>query len=141
MVTISQIKKIHILKSRIGLNDDLYRDMLYSFGVGSSKNLTTTEAAIFIDILTDKAGKPQQKYDDFNYRDEDYASSSQLRMIEGLWKQVCYSQEKEEIKKSLRKFLQNKFKTDDIRFLTKTKAGKVIQALQIIIKKQRVSVG
>ena len=54
MSTISQIKQIHTLKNILGLDDDLYRDMLASFDVYSSKNLTITEAAIFINILKDK---------------------------------------------------------------------------------------
>lgn len=55
MATISQIKKIHILKNLIGLDDYCYQDMLMSFGVVTSKNLTYTEAIIFIEILEDKA--------------------------------------------------------------------------------------
>ena len=51
MATISQIRKIHTLKNVIGLEDDLYREMLMSFGVQSSKNLTYTEAIIFTEIL------------------------------------------------------------------------------------------
>ena len=51
MVTISQIRKIHTLKSAIGLDDDLYRDMLMSFGVQFSKDLTYAEAIIFLEIL------------------------------------------------------------------------------------------
>ena len=54
MSTFTQIKQIHILKNLIGLEEDLYREMLASFGVYSSKNLTETEASIFIDILNEK---------------------------------------------------------------------------------------
>lgn len=43
MATTSQIRKIHTLKNFIGLDDDLYREMLMTFGVQSSKNLTDTE--------------------------------------------------------------------------------------------------
>jgi hypothetical protein len=145
MVTTLQIRQIHTLKSRLGLENDLYSDMLYSFGVCTSKDLTNCEAGVLIDILVHKAvlkgvwERKTKKYDDFDYRDDDYASSSQLRMIEGLWAKTCYAENE---KHSLRKFLQNKFKVSDVRFLTKTKACKVIQALQIIKdKKQRESVG
>ena len=37
MSTFTQIKQIHILKNLIGLEEDLYREMLASFGVYSSK--------------------------------------------------------------------------------------------------------
>lgn len=57
MATTSQIKKIHKLKNILALDDDLYVEMLMYFGVHSSKNLTYTEAAIFIEILEDKAAE------------------------------------------------------------------------------------
>ena len=50
MATISQIRKIHTLKNILDLDDDLYIEMLMSFGVRSSQELTYTEAAIFLEI-------------------------------------------------------------------------------------------
>ncbi len=135
MATIYQIKKIHTLKAIIGLDDDLYHDMLMSFDVQTSKNLTFTEAAIFIEILEEKAVamkkwvKQPKKYSDLN-RDPKMATPAQLRMIEGLWREICYCDNQDFAKKSLRKFLKSKFKTDDIKFLTKCKAVKVIQAIK-----------
>jgi hypothetical protein len=140
MATISQIRHIHTLKTRLGLDDDLYRYMLLSFGVGSSKNLTTAEAAILIDILIHKAvakgvyEKQAKKYDEFDFRDDDFATPSQMRMIEGIWNEICT---KSDPKSALRQFLQNKFKVADIRFLTKTKASKVIQVLHIIKNRKK----
>ena len=51
MVTTFQIKKIHTLKNLIGMDDDLYREILKSFDVQTSKNLTFTEASIVIENL------------------------------------------------------------------------------------------
>ena len=135
MVTSSQIRKIHTLKNFIGLDDDLYREMLMTFGVQSSKNLTDTEAGIFIEVLEAKAEKfgnwvkRPKKYADL-YRDENMATQAQLRYIEGLWKEVAYFDDEDFNKKSLRKFLKSKFKIDDIMFLTKAKATKVIQGIK-----------
>ena len=135
MATSSQIRKIHTLKNFIGLDDDLYREMLMTFGVQSSKNLTDTEAGIFIEVLEAKAEKFEnwvkrpKKYADL-YRDENMATQAQLRYIEGLWKEVAYFDDEDFNKKSLRKFLKSKFKIDDIMFLTKAKATKVIQGIK-----------
>lgn len=135
MATSSQIRKIHTLKNFIGLDDDLYREMLMTFGVQSSKNLTDTEAGIFIEVLEVKAEKFEnwvkkpKKYADL-YRDENMATQAQLRYIEGLWKEVAYFDDEDFNKKSLRKFLKSKFKIDDIMFLTKAKATKVIQGIK-----------
>lgn len=135
MVTISQIRKIHTLKSIVGLDDDLYRDMLMSFGVQSSKDLTYAEAVIFLEILEEKAvalnrwKKLSKKYSDLN-RSDNMATDAQLRMIEGMWREVCYFDNDYFATKSLRKFLKSKFKVDDVMFLTKAKAIKVIQAIK-----------
>lgn len=137
MATTSQIRKIHMLKNVIGLDDDLYREMLMSFGVQTSKSLTYTEAIIFIEILEEKAvainrwQKLPKKYEGL-HRSEKMASDAQLRMIEGIWREVCYFDDDSFAKQSLRKFLNSKFKVDDVMFLTKPKACKVIQALQAI---------
>lgn len=134
MATISQIKKIHTLKNILGLDDDLYIEMLMSFGVQSSKNLTCTEAAVFLEILEDKAEeqnlwkKRPKKYADLN-RSKDMATQAQLRMIEGMWREICYYDTDEFARKSLRKFLKSKFRIDDVMFLRKHTAIKVIQAI------------
>ena len=139
MATISQIKKIHTLKSRLGLDDDLYHEMLMSFGVCTSKDLTFTEAAVLLDILETKAvernlwKKQPKKYEDLD-RESKMATPPQLRMIKGMWRDICYVDNDEIATKSLRKFLKSKFKVDDIRFLTKAKANKVIQAIKGIQK-------
>ena len=139
MATTSQIKKIHTLKSILGLEDDLYRDMLFSFGVCTSKDLTFTEATVLLDILETKAveknlwKKQPKKYEDMD-RGDKMATPPQLRMIKGLWREICYCDNDEFANKSLRKFLIAKFKVDDIRFLTKHKAIKVIQAIKGIKK-------
>ena len=111
MATTSQIRKIHTLKNVIGLDDDLYREMLMSFDVQSSKNLTYTEAIIFTEILEEKAvalnrwQKQPKKYEGL-HRGEKMASDAQLRMIEGMWREVCYFDDNSFAKKSLRKFFK-----------------------------------
>lgn len=121
------------------MDDDLYREMLMSFDVQSSKNLTFTEAGIFIEILEEKAialnkwVKRTKKYENLN-RDEEMATNAQLRMIEGLWRDICYFNNDKFAKKSLRKFLKSKFRVDDVMFLTRSKACKVIQAIKQLRK-------
>lgn len=132
MVTLYQIKKIHTLKSRLGLDDELYRDMLMSFGVGSSKNLTNAEAQVFIEILEDKfaAFKKQiKKYDELSSRGSLMASPAQLRMLEAVWREICFVDSDDFAKQSLRKYLQNKFGVSDLKFLTKNKAVKAIRSI------------
>ena len=143
MAIISQIRKIHTLKTVLSLDDDLYREMLMSFGVQTSKDLTYTEASVLIEILEDKAvaaGKWKRlpkKYSDLQ-RDNKMATQAQLRMIEGMWREICYFDNDDFAKKSLRKFLKSKFRVDDIMFLTKSKAIKVIQGINGIKKNLKI---
>lgn len=139
MSNFTQIKKIHTLTNILGLEDEIYRDMLASFGVGSSKNLTETEAQILIEILEDKVSLKEnshKKYDDFKSRDNSMATPAQLRKIEVVWKDMHTFTDKDSAKKSLRKFIKKQFHIEDIRFITKIKAGKIIAVLEKIkIKK------
>lgn len=122
MATTSQIRKIHTLKHLIGLDDDTYIEILKSFDVQSSKNLTYDEAVIVLEILEEKAvalnrwQKQPKKYENL-YRSDNMASDAQMRMIEGMWREVCYYDDDQFAKKSLRKFLKSKFKVDDVMFL------------------------
>lgn len=139
-ITNAQIKKIHALKNALKLENDLYREMLLPFNAQSSKDLTDYLAEIFIYQLESMSVKmgvwqnPSLKYEDLRYREEKMATPQQLRMIEAMWRDVCYFDNDDFAKKSLRKFLRNKFKVDDLMFLTKAKAAKVIQGIKGIKK-------
>lgn len=130
-ITKFQIRKIHFLKNLLGIDEETYREMLRSFDVSSSKNLTYTEAKILLEILEDNAEKANLwvkrglKYDD-PARAPFMASGAQRRMIEGLWRELSYKDSDIFAKQSLRKFLKQKFNVEDTSFLTKEKATKVI---------------
>ena len=130
MSTSLQIKQIHTLKNILGLDDDLYREMLASFGVYSSKKLTETEANILIEILQDKTKKLKlakpKKYDDLSERDSKMSTPLQLRKIEAIWWDICNTAESVQQIRSLRKFVKRQCKIDDIKFLSKREASKLI---------------
>lgn len=136
MSTALQIKRIHTLKNLLGLDDDLYREMLASFDVCSSKSLTETEANILIEILNDKSKKigvsKYKKYDDFGGRDSKMSTPLQLRKIEAIWWDIGNSTENVQQIQSLRKFVKRQCKIDDIRFLSKKEASKLIVVLEKI---------
>lgn len=141
MITASQIRKIHTLKHIIGLDDDSYFELLFSFNVQSSKNLTYADAVIVIETLEKQAlalnrwEKYPLKYEQLERNN--MATPAQLRMIEGIWREICYYDSDTFAKKSLRKFLKSKFKVDDVMFITKANASKVIYALQAIKKNSK----
>ena len=136
MSTALQIKRIHTFKTQLGIDDELYREMLASFGVCSSKNLTETEAEILIEILNDKSKKVKpskpKKYDDLSQRDTKMSTPLQLRKIEAIWWDICDSAESFKQIRSLRKFIKRQCKIDDIKFLSKREASKLIAVLEKI---------
>ena len=139
MASLSQIKKIHILINKLGISEETYRDMLSSYGVDSSKNLTFLNAKDLLERLENKAEslglwkKQTLKFSHLN-RDKNMATPAQLRMIEGLWMEISYVKDDNFAKKSIRKILKNKYKADDLMFLTKYKANKVINGIKNIKK-------
>lgn len=136
MSTALQIKRIHILKNQLGIDNELYHEMLASFGVCSSKNLTETKAEILIEILNDKSKKVKpskfKKYDDLSQRDTKMSTPLQLRKIEAIWWDICDSAENIKQIRSLRKFIKRQCKIDDIKFLSKREASKLIAVLEKI---------
>ena len=138
MIKSEQIRQIHILKNILGIDDDTYHDMLGSFAVGTSKDLTEAEANIFIDSMKIQAkcikNNYYNKYDDFASRDKDMATPPQLRKIEVLWKDICKNKDPEYRKISLRLFLEKRFHISALRFLSKKRAEKIIGIMEKIKK-------
>ncbi len=144
MATTSQIKKIHILKSKLKIDDDLYREMLSEFGVKSSTELDYNSAKSFLEPLEEKAEalnlweKQTPKYSDLNRSNR--ATPSQLRCIEGLWRdKVAHKKEEIYVRTTLRHYLQTRFHINDVMFLTKNKASDVILGIQGIIRHKEKS--
>lgn len=131
MATTFQIRKIHILKNLLNLSGNDYQSLLMGFDVESSKELSYGAACELLSLLEDKAvvlnlwKKQPKKYHDLD-RCETMATPKQLRMIESLWREISYFDNDNFAKISLRTFLQKKFKVDDVMFLTKQKATKII---------------
>ena len=136
MATKSQIKRIHMLKSRLCIDESTYREMLSSYGVSSSKDLTWQQADKLLKTLEDDAvaldlwKKKPLKFEDCANR-EDMATPSQIRLIMGLWREDSNLDDKTSQEK-LWIFLDTHFKISDVKFLTKTKANSVIHAIRKI---------
>lgn len=99
MITKDQIKKIHILKNKLGLSDEEYGAALEGYGATTSKELSYEDAQDFI-LKLEKLLPPElkkmrrdnirRKYDELGIRyneklKEHYATPRQLRMIEAMW--------------------------------------------------------
>lgn len=155
MITKAQIKKIHTLKSILGLDDDLYREMLLKFGVSSSNDLSLKDACTLIDILEvqaigiNKYQKQKVRFDELSNRAE-MATPAQLRKIEAMWSEFlkitdgmrsCQMPHEKEVKrstarKSLRKLLRKLYHISDLRFLQREKVSKVLKTIETMINQK-----
>jgi phage gp16-like protein len=131
------LAKIHIAKKELGLEDSIYRDILYrKFRVSSSRSLSNSQAMVLVHHFKSLGWQERRgdsrtapkKYDDLGKRDAYAATPAQLRMIEAMWHDLYRGNFET---KHLRQFLFNHFKVSDIRFLEKdTSAHDVIEALK-----------
>lgn len=140
----SQIKKIHALKNVMNMPDEEYRRLIHLnfYPATSSKHLSYEQAEVFINGLEEKAIKKgvwekfdNRKYNNLGYR-EDMATPNQLRLIEGLWKNISVIKEPKNRHKALRAWLYKRFKVSDLRFLDHVTVSKVIYALNMMQKKK-----
>jgi hypothetical protein len=128
--------KIKIAQKQLGMEDSIYRDLLYrKFRVSSSKSLSDSQANVLIHHFKGLGWIPKskpKKYDD-QKGDVYSASPGQKRKIEILWHNIYRGNEET---KHLRQFLFNHFKVSDIRFLDKDKAHQAIEALKSMIHRR-----
>lgn len=158
-ITAAQIKRIHTIKHLLGIPDDNYRDCLDTrFGVTTSKDLTLMQAKSFIDELDKyamelqgergkaeraaarqkadeaEAAKPK-RFDDLDNR-PGMASGPQLRKIEAMWQNISIVPDTDARGRALRRFIERITGVAGLRFLDAQMAGKVINALNAMEKRE-----
>lgn len=163
-ITAAQIKRIHTIISILKVSDDNYRAVLDSrFGVTTCKALTITQAKSFLDELEELSRKMcneqyqarqeadrqkaeeesrraaesrPKKFDDLDNR-PGMASGAQLRKIEAMWQDISIIPEAEPRARALRRFVLRITGCMGLRFLTDEDAGKVLNALTAMERRER----
>ena len=142
-----QIKKIKVLQRAAGLDDDLYREMLWGVArVKSCKELKGPKVQVVIKHLEQCAGKQgsgvrgQGSGKTRNLKPETCnqpprATEAQLREIRRLWGRVSragqeWGPESAQAHQALKTFLWGRFKAAAPEWLTLAQASKVIEALK-----------
>ncbi len=115
------IRIIHVAKKQLCLDEYAYRSILASAGVSSATEITTLEQFTTIMHIFEKLG-----FKSDSIKDSEFCSKKQLYVIRKLWG-TC-SRSKDE--KSLQRMVKRISHVDDINFLTKSEATKVILALR-----------
>ncbi len=136
-----QIKRIHILKSALKMDDETYRTMLGGFSkvenkITSSKQLSYGNAYRLINEMTDlakKSGawkdfKKKEKYSELDGR-PGMASSKQLRMLEAMWKDVSIFTRPKARQTAFMNFTNRIVKVEDITWIEIWMVEKLVKAL------------
>jgi len=156
-ITAAQVKRVHTILHVLGVSDENYRAALESrFGVTTCKDLTIQEAGSFLDELEklalkadreryqakmnkaaeEFAAKQPKRFDDLDSR-PGMASGAQLRKIEAMWQEISIIPEAEPRARALRRFIQKITGVAAIRFLDSEMAGKVINAMSAMQKREQ----
>ena len=123
------IKLIHVAKTKLGLDDDVYRDILTSTtGKDSSKLLTSAQLEAVLDRLKQLGFEVESK-DKTGVKN--LASDAQSKLIRHLWLQLHEAgQVKNGSEKALAKFIENRVGVSALQFLSSKSADMVINHLR-----------
>lgn len=151
----SQVKAIHTVVSKLGMDDETYRHVLHSrFGVTSCKDLSWRKAEELLEALNGegKAGRTQSapthpssfiphrplKYTDLDSR-PGFATGAQCRLIDAMWSQVTRAEDEEAREKALNSFCHRISGVAGLRMVKMFQVEKIVKALEAmgaVIKNQ-----
>ena len=122
------IKLIHVAKTKLGLEDDVYRDILESTtGKTSSKLLTPAQLEAVLDRLKQLGFEVESNKTGV----KNLADDAQSKLIRHLWLQLYHAgQVKNGSEKALAKFIENRVKVSALQFLSTESADMVINHLR-----------
>jgi hypothetical protein len=144
-ISFRQVKIVHTIKNKLGLDEDTYRAMLAGYPgpkgepAGSCKDLTWVQAEQLIEEMQKKTGTPsppalshkgarELKYADLDGR-PGMCNGKQARMVAGMWAEVSRAEDEESREKALFKFLRRIVGVDHFRFLKSWQVEKVVKAI------------
>lgn len=128
------LASIHIGRKVLGLDEVVYREMLFSVtGKRSCREMSEEELERVLEEMERVGFKPRRRHDDLLGRSPEMASPGQLRLIEFLWGQVSRSPD---LERSLRQFLRGMVGVANLRWLTAEQASRVIEALKAMRRRR-----
>jgi len=127
---------IHIAKKELGLDDELYRQILHDLTRKRSiAKMDENELALVLRYLEEKGFKPKYnqaktenrkgRFHDLAGRRGDMAAPRQLRMLEAIWREAA----REPTDAAFRNFLQQRFGIGDVRWIPADKVTPIKAAL------------
>ncbi len=124
----AMITKIHVLKSKLGIPEEHYRDMLAGYNVCSSTNLSFENGKDFIRKLEERAterGIPAHRNPP-----RDMATPGQIALVKRLWEQVSRQETESKRLIALNNFIAKKWKISRIEWLPSEIVPKIVRTLK-----------
>lgn len=141
MSTPQQRKLIGYFRKLLKMPEDVYKEILWTWHVDSSKELTVDEAETLLRQLKKNAissgvyeGKKKYSFQKYRYnslegRDDKMATPLQLRKIEAMWLEVSRVSGDTARAEALNSFAKRITGKERLVFLTKADASKLINAM------------
>lgn len=126
-ITKAQIKQIHVLKTKLGWDDETYRNALRPYFVDTSKELSFSEAKTFIRELSAAVLRFQILM---------LATEKQRKMIIAKWYAVTRVAGVREKMAALNAFLKNRFNIKNLNCMRRDEVEKVAKALSAMRKQE-----
>lgn len=117
MATAKQVQIIHILKQKIGLDNETYRQILGEFNVDSSTKLTAGQAKALINRLNCKS----------RHESGCFATDKQVYVIRMKWQGLSRKETAEEKDKALIALIKKKYGKTQIYDLTRKEASELLR--------------
>ncbi len=141
MSTPKQRQMLGFLRKQMSLNDITYRELLYGYGVNTSKELTYDAAQELLNKLKREAKaaglyKPKiqgssTKYDNLAGRCG-MATPAQLRKIDVMWKNISNQKTNKAKENALNVFIERITGKQRLNFLTQNDVRKIIKAIEVM---------
>jgi len=144
--TPKQRQFIGFLRKQLNIDTETYLDILQSYGVDSSKDLTRGQAEELLQSLKCKAAeigayksKTGSHYTKYNNMSGRYGmwTPAQLRKIDAMWKNISNQPTDTAKEKALNSFIERITGKKRLSFLTQNEISKVIKAIQVMEQNQK----
>lgn len=131
------VQQIKMLQKQAGVLEEDYRALLAGYGVESCRELLPIEAHSVIAFLRKlvSGGQPKSKpekalkYAELGFR-AGMATPAQLRMLEGMWKDVSVQGSAKKRAEAWLVFLRNRFERVTPEHIERELVGKIVKVLQ-----------
>jgi hypothetical protein len=138
------VRRIKTLQGLSGMSEDQYRALLSGYGVESCVNLTITDARAVCDCLQgmvnrlpEKAQFKAKTYEDLAGRSADMATVKQLRMLEAMWMQVTWKDNRRDAITAYHDWLKNRFNVGTPEWIERDRVSAIKRALESMLFQAR----